>query len=394
MEIPAVQYNPSALILKPLEVPIRLLLGPGPSNPHPRVQRAFGMQLVGHLHPEFYAIMDEIQAGLKYAFQTENSLTLAVDGSGHAAMEAAIVNVVEPGEKVLILENGIWGERAREIAERCGADVTSLVLPIGEVFTLGAIEEGLKVHKPRLLFVCQGETSGGVAQPLEGIGELCTRHDCLLLVDTVASLGGVPFLMDKWKVDIVYCGSQKVLGAPPGASPISFGPRARAKMALRKTKVQSFYFDMNWLLKYWAVDGATRVYHHTASVSTFYGLRESLSLLAEEGLEASWRKHRRNAELLWEGLEKLGLELFVKDQSVRLHTVTAIKIPDDIKDWKELISYAMKTHSVEIAGGLGPSYGKIWRIGLLGNNSTPENVHKALAAMKGGLEHCRSLQQK
>eukprot|EP00731_Ephydatia_muelleri_P014900 Em0008g620a len=384
-----VDYKPSEEALRPLVVPQRLLLGAGPSNCHPRVLKASAQQMLTVVCPEFYAVMDDIRAGLKYFFQTTNELTLAIDGAGHAAMETSLVNVVEPGDRVLILENGIWSQRAREIADRCGAIVKSIVCSLGEFFPHKEIEEGLQTFKPHVLFTCQGESSTGVLQPIEGIGDLCRQHDCLLIVDGVASFGGVPFFMDRWNVDIAYSGSQKVLSAPPGLSPISFGPRARAKMASRKTKVQSFYFDINWLMKYWAVDGATRVYHHTASVSLYYALKESLAMLAEEGLEASWSKHKRNAELLWEGLEKLGLELFVKDKAARLPTVTAIKIPPGM-DYKVFNTYMAHKHSLEVAGGLGPAATKVWRIGLLGNNARSENVVAVLKAVDDGLKHMSS----
>lgn len=365
-------------------------MGAGPSNCHPRVRKASSCQVLAVMCPEMYALMDGIKAGLKYFFQTTNDMTLAIDGAGHAAMEASLVNIVEPGDKVLVLDSGIWTQRAGDIAERCGAVVKSLTCPIGEVFSLTEIREGLQTFKPHVLFACQGDSSSGVLQPIEGIGDLCHQHDCLLVVDGVASFGGVPFFMDKWKVDVAYSGSQKVLSTPPGVSPISFGPRARAKMASRKTKVQSFYFDMTMQMKYWAVDGAKRVYHHTTSVSLFYALRESLLMLAEEGLEASWNRHRKNAELLWEGLDKLGLELFVKNKAARLPTVTAIKVPAGI-DFNAFNQYLAQTYSIEAVSGIGPSAANGWRIGLLGNNSTPENVVAVLKAVDEGLKHMRSL---
>ena len=361
MESVREEHKPPSSITRPLKVPAKLLMGPGPTNAHPRVRKACSQPLLSTIHPEFHAIMDEIQGGLKYLFQTSNPLTFLLDGGGHAAMEASFVNMVEPGDRVLVLENGVWGQRAREVAEKCGGVVTSLMRPIGEVFTVEEIELGLNMHSPCVLFLCHGETSSGVLHPLEGIGDLCHKHGCLFMVDAVASLGAVPFLMDKWGIDIAYSGSHKVLSCPPGVSPISFGPRARAKLASRKTKVASFYFDLNWLMKCWAVDGATRIYHHTASVTTFYAVRESLSLLAQQGLEASWSKHRRNAELLWEGLESLGLELLVKDKALRLPTVTTVLVPHWV-DWKEVVTHLMGTYSVEIAGGLGPSAGKVVKI--------------------------------
>ncbi|KAJ1089514.1 hypothetical protein NDU88_002665 [Pleurodeles waltl] len=363
------------------------MLGPGPSNVPPRIQAAGGRPLIGHMHPEIFQIMDDIKLGIQYAFQTRNSLTLAISGSGHCAMEAAFFNSLEPGETVLIAVKGIWGERAADICERIGAVVHRLVKSPGESFTLEEVEQGLAKHKPVLFFITHGESSSGVAQPLDGLGNLCHRYDCLLLVDSVASLGGVPIFMDQQEIDILYSGSQKVLNAPPGTAPISFSEKAQKKIFRRKTKPPSLYVDMGWLSNYWGCDGKSRMYHHTGPITNFFSLREGLAMLAEQGLENSWKLHKENALYLYEGLEKLGLKLYVKDEAIRLPTVTTVEVPQGY-EWKDITAFLMKNYSIEIAGGLGPSAGKVLRIGLMGYNSTKANVDLVLVALKDALQQC------
>ncbi|XP_075717470.1 alanine--glyoxylate aminotransferase [Rhinoderma darwinii] len=378
---------PSPVLMQPLNVPQRLMLGPGPSNVTPRIQAAGAHQVIGHMHPEMFQIMDDIKLGIQYAFQTKNTLTLAVSGSGHCAMETAIFNAVEKGDVVLVASKGIWGERAADIALRIGADVRLLTKPPGEGFTLKEIEKGLAENKPSLFFITHGESSSGVVQPLEGIGELCHRYDCLLLVDSVASLGGAPIYMDKQGIDILYSGSQKVLNAPPGTAPISFSEAASKKIFSRKTKPPSLYLDLTWLSNYWGCEGKPRIYHHTGPVTGFYCLREGLAILAEQGLERSWEIHRENALRFHKGLEDLGLKLFVKNPALRLPTVTTVSVPEGY-DWKEITTYIMKNYSIEITGGLGPSTGKVLRIGLMGYNSTKTNVDRVLNALRDALQHC------
>ncbi|XP_061492498.1 alanine--glyoxylate aminotransferase [Rhineura floridana] len=378
---------PPAPLLQPLSIPDRLLLGPGPSNSPPRILSAGGRQLIGHVHKEMIQIMDEIKLGIQYAFQTQNPLTLAVSGTGHCAMEAAFLNVVEQGDKVLVAVNGFWGERAADIAKRLGAEVHQLVKAPGEYFTLEEIEKGLAAYAPFLFFITHGESSTGVVQPLEGLGNLCHRYNCLLLVDAVASLGGVPVLMDQQGIDILYSGSQKVLSAPPGASPISFSKRARKKIYSRKTKPTSFYLDMEELAQYWGCNNNPRKYHHTAPINTFFCLREALAILAEKGLENSWRLHKENSLYLCAGLQKLGLQLFVKEPDARLPTVNTVFVPKGY-DWKEITEYIMKKHGIEVSGGLGASAGKVLRIGLMGYNSTKYNVDRVLHALEDALQHC------
>lgn len=378
---------PPTVLQQPMHVPERLLLGPGPSNIPPRILSAGGRQILGHMHRETFQIMDEIKQGIQYAFQTKNELTLAISGSGHCAMEAAFFNAVERGEKVVICVNGIWGERAADICERIGAQVYKLIKPPGEHFTLKELEKDLEDHRPVLLFITHGESSSGLVHPLDGIGELCHRYNCLFLVDSVASLGGAPLYMDKQGIDILYSGSQKVLNAPPGTAPISFSEKARNKIFSRKTKVPSLYLDMAWLANYWGCDGKPRVYHHTGPVTGFYTLRESLAIFCDKGLEYYWKMHQDNALYLHEGLERLGLKLFVKDKNLRLPTVTTVAVPEGY-EWKDITEYVMKHHSIEITGGLGPSFGKVLRIGMMGYNSTRHNADRVLMALKDALQHC------
>ncbi|RMX46048.1 hypothetical protein pdam_00002013 [Pocillopora damicornis] len=324
-------------LLEPLDLPSVHLFGPGPANPSLRTYNAHAMPLLGHLHPEFCKVMDETKAGLKYVFQTNNAYTLAITGSGHAAMEAAIINLVERGERILVCVNGLWGNRARDIAERQGCDVQAIEKPPGEYHTYAEIEQGLKDHKPSVLFLVHSESSSGICQPLDGIGALCHRHNCLIIVDTVASLGGTPFFTDDWDLDCVYTGSQKCLGAPPGISPITFSPRAMAKVNSRELKVPSFYLDIKELGNYWGCDEGPRRFCHTSN-------------------------------------------------AMRLPTVTSIRIPEGFPDWKAVPTYLMKKHKIELVGGLGPTLGKVWRVGFMGHNSSLENVDKFLRLFKEALE--------
>ncbi|XP_067659625.1 alanine--glyoxylate aminotransferase-like [Haliotis asinina] len=379
---------PPESLLRPMNFPFKTLMGPGPSNCPHRVLAANALPMLGHLHPEFTEIMDEVKAGIQYAFQTKNNWTFAISGTGHAAMEAMVVNLLEQGETALVCENGIWGLRFAEMVERNGSVAKKLLRPMGEVFTLSEIEEGLKANNPSILFITHGESSGSTAQPMEGLGDLCHKYNCLLVVDSVAAMGGVPILMDQMGIDALYSGSQKVLSAPPGAAPVSFSDRAREKIQNRKTKVRSYYFDANELSNYWGCDSGPRRYHHTGPISSFYALREGLARLAEEGLESSWARHKQCAEMLHDGVEKLGLQLLVKDKNVRNPCVNAILVPDGV-NWKDVADYAMKNYRVEISGGLGSLAGKVWRVGVMGYNCTPDNVRLVLRALEEALKQCR-----
>uniref|UniRef100_A0A8C3XKY3 Alanine--glyoxylate aminotransferase n=1 Tax=Chelydra serpentina TaxID=8475 RepID=A0A8C3XKY3_CHESE len=380
---------PPAVLRQPLAVPDRLLLGPGPSNVPPRILAAGGRQLIGHLHKEMFQIMDEIKLGIQYAFQTQNPLTLAISGPGHCAMEAALLNAVEAGEVVLMAVNGIWGERATDISKRLGmADVHQLVKLPGEYFVLKEIEEvsAACIRARTLGLDCSSQALARTAWVTAASWDI-RRYKCLLLVDSVASLGGAPILMDQQGIDILYSGSQKVLNAPPGSAPISFSERARKKIFSRRTKPPSFFLDMGWLANYWGCDDKPRMYHHTAPINSFFSLREGLAILAEQGLENSWKLHKENSLYLCAGLQQLGLQLFVKEQEVRLPTITTFVLPEGY-DWKEVTAFIMNKHAIEISGGLGPSAGKVLRIGLMGYNSTKFNVDRVLHALKDALQHC------
>lgn len=365
------------LQLAPLEMPKRLLLGPGPSNTHPAVLQAMNTPPVGHLDPAFLKLMDEIQPLLRYVWQTENPLTIAVSGTGTAAMEATIANATEPGDVVLVGVNGYFGHRLVDMAGRYGADVRTITKPWGQVFMLDELQTALETHRPAILALVHAETSTGARQPLEGVGDLCREFGCLLLVDTVTSLGGVPLFLDGWGVDLAYSCSQKGLGCPPGASPFTMGPRAMEKLQQRRTKVANWYLDMSLLSKYW---GSDRTYHHTAPINMYYALREALRLIAEEGVANSWQRHQRNAEYLWEGLEDLGLTLHV-ERELRLPTLTTARIPKGV-DGKAIARQLLQEYGIEISGGLGELAGQVWRVGLMGFNSQKENVDRLLEALR------------
>jgi alanine-glyoxylate transaminase/serine-glyoxylate transaminase/serine-pyruvate transaminase len=365
------------LQLSPLEVPNRLLLGPGPSNAHPAVLQAMNTTPLGHLDPAFLALMDEIQSLLRYVWQTENPHTIAVSGTGTAAMEATLANTVEPGDVVLIGVVGYFGNRLVDMAGRYGADVRTITKPWGQVFSVDEIKTALETHKPAILALVHAETSTGARQPLEDVGELCHKHGTLLLVDTVTSLGGVPIFLDEWGVDLAYSCSQKGLSCSPGASPFTMSPRAMEKLQKRETKVANWYLDMLLLGKYW---GNERIYHHTAPINLYYGLREALRLVAEEGLTNCWQRHQKNVEYLWQRLEEIGLKMHVAKE-YRLPTLTTVCIPDGV-DGKAVAKQLLLEHNIEVGGGLGELAGKVWRVGLMGFNSRPENVDRLVETLQ------------
>lgn len=360
----------------PIAVPERLLLGPGPSNADPAVVAAMNHQPIGHLDPAYLAMMDEVQELLRYAWQTSNDLTYPVPGTGSAAMEATLANVVEPGDRVLVGVMGYFGHRLVDMAGRYGAEVHTLNAPWGEVFSLEALRAGLEAHRPQVLALVHAETSTGARQPLEGVGDLCREFDCLLIVDTVTSLGGVPIFLDEWKVDLAYSCSQKGLSCSPGVSPFTMGARAVEKLNRRPTPVANWYLDASLLRKYW---GRDRVYHHTAPVNLTYALREALRLLAEEGLAARWERHQRTAALLWDGLADLGLTCHV-EREFRLPTLTTVRVPDGV-DAKAVARALLLEHNIEVGGGLGELAGQVWRVGLMGANSYPDRVERLLTAL-------------
>jgi alanine-glyoxylate transaminase / serine-glyoxylate transaminase / serine-pyruvate transaminase len=355
----------------------RCLLGPGPSNVHPRVLNALGYPLVGHLDPQFLKLMNELQDLLRYVYQTENQLTFPVSGTGSAGMEASLCNFLEPDDRVLIGVNGYFGERLCDMAGRYGAEVTRLERPWGEVFTPEEIEQSLNDKPAKVVCLVHAETSTGAMQPMEGMADIIHNHGGLLLVDCVTSLGGLPVQIDEWGVDIAYSGTQKCLSVPPGLSPVTVSDRAKKILESRKSQVANWYLDMTMVAKYW---GAERTYHHTAPINMNYALFEGLRLIQEEGLEARWKRHRDNAEFLWEGLEALGFEPVIP-HAYRLPSLTTVYIPDGV-DEAAVRGILLKDYNIEIAGGLGAFKGKVWRIGLMGHSSRRENATLLLGALK------------
>jgi alanine-glyoxylate transaminase/serine-glyoxylate transaminase/serine-pyruvate transaminase len=354
----------------------RLLLGPGPSEPHPEVLAIQQKPLLGHLDPDFLQIMSETQALLRQVFQTKNDVTLAVSGTGMSGMECVLTNLLEPGQKLLVCTAGFFGDRMINVAQRAGAEAAVLRGDWGNCFSLAEIEKALVEHQPQVLAIVQAETSTGVLQPLEGLGELCHKHNCLLAVDAVTSLGTSPLDVDALQIDAIYSGSQKGLGCPPGLAPVSFSTKAMERIKARKKPVQSYYLDVVELMKYWGPD---RGYHHTAPISSVYALHTGLKLVNDEGLQARWKRHIENKELLKAGLSKLGITYFTRDQC-QAPALSAVNIPaglDDMTIRKRLLN----DFGIEIGGGLGALKGKAWRIGLMGYGSRPENVERLLAAL-------------
>ncbi|MCC6765821.1 MAG: alanine--glyoxylate aminotransferase family protein [Deltaproteobacteria bacterium] len=357
--------------------PERLLLGPGPSQVHPRVLAALGLPLVGHLDPAFVALMDETKRMLREVFGTTNGLTIPISGTGSAGLEAAIVNLVEPGDEVVVGVNGVFGTRLTDVAERAGATVVRAEAPWGEVVPAGTIAAALgRARKPRLLVLVHAETSTGAWQPLEEASRLAHEHGALFVIDCVTSLGGCPVDVDRMGVDAAYSGTQKCLSCPPGLSPVTFGPRAVERLRARTHKVQSWYLDLTMLEKYW---GEERVYHHTAPISMNYALYEALRVVLEEGLDARFARHRRNHEALVAGLEALGLAMAVAPER-RLWMLSSVRIPAGVDD-AAVRRALLEEDRIEIGGGLGPLKGQTWRIGLMGESSTDASVRRLLTAL-------------
>ena len=359
-----------AFEINDLNVPHRLLLGPGPSAVHPRVLRTMSTELIGYLDPEWIALMDEEQALLRAVFQTENKMTFPMSGTGSAGMETAFCNFVEPGETVVIGCNGYFSERMCEMAKIYGANVKRIEKPWGDIFTSDEIEAALVENKPvKILALVHGETSTGALQPLEGMSDIVQRNGALFLIDCVTSLGGVPLKIDDWGIDIAYSASQKCLSCPPGLSPFTVSDRAREILYRRKTRVSNWYLDLTRIEKYWNQD---RVYHHTPSTTLHYGFREGLRLILEEGLEDRWSRHQTVVEYLWDKMETLGLQLFVPKRH-RLSSLSTVCVPEGIDD-AAVRTRLREVYNIDIAGGFGPLKGKIWRIGLMGFSSRRENV--------------------
>ncbi len=364
----------------------RILLGPGPSPVPARVLHALGAPTLGHLDPQYLTIMDETCEMLRQVFRTQNKLTFPVSGTGMAGMECIAVNLIEPGDEVIVCVNGVFGGRMKDVMERCGAIVHPVEVPWGEVFPLEQIEQALEQHpKTRLVGIVHAETSTGAHQPLAGLSERVHARGALLVVDAVTSLGGQELRVDDWGIDAIYSGTQKCLSCPPGLSPVSFGDRALARMDARKAKVQSWYLDVSMLRKYYLAGGGAgggRVYHHTAPINMTYALREALAIVQEEGLDARVERHRRMHLRLRAGLEAMGLSYIPKHS---LHTLNCIRIPagaDDAGVRRRLL----EEYGIEIGAGLGVMAGKAWRIGLMGHGSSVRNVDLVLTALKETLK--------
>jgi len=365
-----------------LTPPDRTLMGPGPSDVHPRVLRAMSTPLVGHLDPAFVEIMDEVQELLRYAFRTDNEWTIPVSGTGSAAMEAAIGNVVEPGETMLVPSNGYFGDRMVSMAERAGGEVARVDAPWGEPLAPADVEAALDEHQPDVVGIVHAETSTGVLQPeMSELTGLAHEHDALVVADCVTSLGGVEFRVDDWGVDVAYAGPQKCLSCPPGASPLTLNDRAMDKVLSREEQARSWYLDLSLLEGYW---GDERAYHHTAPVTNVYALREALRLVAEEGIEERWERHRRVASALKDGVEAMGLEMNAPEE-YWLPSLNAVRIPDGVDD-AAVIDRLIEEYDLEIAGGLGALSGDIWRIGCMGYSARPKNVSYLLTALGDALE--------
>jgi alanine-glyoxylate transaminase / serine-glyoxylate transaminase / serine-pyruvate transaminase len=361
-----------------LAPPMRLMMTPGPSSIDPRVYRALAAPIVGHLDPWFKSCMDETQELLRQVFQTENRITMPLSASGSGGIEAAVVNTLEEGDQAVVCVNGYFSDRMFETALRTAAKVTKVEAPMGKAVDPDDVRKAVAGKRIKILGLAHGETSSGVVTALDPYRKLADELGALLVVDTVASLAAEPLDVDKQRLDIVFSGSQKALSAPPGMSPITISPRAEEVLRNRKTKVQSWYFDLTTAMNYWGKD---RLYHHTPPISLIYALREAMRLTIEEGLEIRWERHRINQQALIAGVEAMGLELLVKDPTERLVTVTPVMVPagvDDVKFRNRLLD----EFNIEIAGGIGPLKGKIWRLGLMGYCAQRANVLLLLAAME------------
>lgn len=361
---------------KPLSPPVRVLMGPGPSDVHPRVLQALAAPTVGHLDPYYLEVMNDLQGMLRTLFNTTNQMTMAISGTGSAGMEAAVVNLIEPGDKMVVCVNGVFGGRMADVARRAGAEVIQVERPWGEVFRVADLEAAL-AQKPKVVGIVMAETSTGAWQPLEEISAAVHDAGAMLLVDAVTSLGGVPVEVDRWQIDAIYSGTQKCLSCPPGLAPVSFSPRAMEVVLSRKHKVQSWYLDTTMLASYW---GSERVYHHTAPINMTWGLYEAVRLLLEEGLENVYARHKLNHQALKAGLEALGIR-YAAEEGHQLPMLNAVLIPEGVDD-VQVRSGLLNRFGIEIGGGLGAFKGKAWRIGLMGHACRRNNVLLLLGALE------------
>ena len=368
-------------LISPLAVGLRHLHGPGPSEVHPSVLAAMGTPMVGHLDPAFLQIMEEVKELLRFVFETDNEFTLPISGTGSAGMEAALFNIIEPEDSVLICVNGYFGIRIGEMVRRCGGIVHEVTVPWGHSIAPEDVETALRDKQAKVVCIVQAETSTGVLQPLDEISTIVHDHGALLLVDAVTSLGGVPVQVDKHQIDICYSGTQKCLSCPPGLAPVTFSPRAISAIERRKHPVQSWYLDVTLLMGYW---GQERVYHHTAPITMNFALHEALRLIAEEGLEDCYARHQQNQQVLIAGLSELGLSPLVPPE-YRLPSLTTVRVPAGIDEAK-VRSDLLKHHHIEIGGGLGELKGEVWRIGLMGYSSRGEAVERLIDGLGDALK--------
>jgi alanine-glyoxylate transaminase/serine-glyoxylate transaminase/serine-pyruvate transaminase len=365
-----------------LTPPDRLLMGPGPSEVHPRVLRAMATPLVGHLDPSFVEMMDEVQDLLRYTLRTDNEWTIPVSGTGSASMEAAIGNLTEPGDTVLVPGNGYFGERMAAMVERAGGDPVFVDAPWGEPLDSAAVEDAFATHQPDVFGFVHAETSTGTLQPnVSDLTDIAHAHDALVIADCVTSLGGVEFRVDEWGIDVAYSGPQKCLSCPPGASPLTLNDRAMEKVLSREEPVRSWYLDLSLLQEYW---GEERAYHHTAPITNVYALREALRLVAEEGIEQRWDRHLHVAGALKAGVEAMGLELNPADDWW-LPSLNAVRLPDGVDDGA-VIDYLLEEYGIEVASGLGDLAGEILRIGCMGHSARPGNVLTVVGALGAALD--------
>jgi alanine-glyoxylate transaminase/serine-glyoxylate transaminase/serine-pyruvate transaminase len=366
-------------ILQPL--PERLLLGPGPSNVHPSVLDAMHQPLLGHLDPDFLALLDRLADGLRTIFGTRNPMTLPISATGSAGMEAALVNLLEPDDAIVVGVNGVFGGRMAEVARRAGARVTTVEANWGEALDPAAMAKAIARIRPKVVSFVHAETSTGVWQPVDEIAASAREHGSMVVLDCVTSLAGVPVELDRWQIDAAYSGTQKCLSCPPGLSPVSFSPRAIEAVAARRTPVQSWFLDVSLLAEYFG--SAQRVYHHTAPISAIYGLAAGVDLVLEEGLPARFERHKQAAARLIEGLESLGFEPLVAAAD-RLPMLTSVRLSKRVRELGdvEVRSRLLTEHGIEVGAGLGPLAGEIWRIGLMGENARPEPVDRLLEALR------------
>ena len=363
--------------------PVRTLMGPGPSDVHPRILEALSRPTIGHLDPAFIGMMDELKELLQYTFQTRNAMTMPVSAPGSAGMETCFVNLVEPGDKVIVCQNGVFGGRMKENVERCGGVAVMVEDKWGDAIDINKLEDALQAHNDAaIVAMVHAETSTGAQSDVATLVKLAHEHGCLTIVDTVTSLGGTAVKVDEWDIDAIYSGSQKCLSCTPGIAPVSFNERALEKVRNRKTRVQSWFMDLSLVMGYWG-EGAKRAYHHTAPINALYALHEALLMLKEEGLENAWQRHRKNHLILRAGLEAMGLQ-FVVNEADRLPQLNAVSIPEGVDD-ATVRGRLLHEYNLEIGAGLGVLAGKVWRIGLMGHSSRMENILLCVGALESVL---------